>query len=73
MANMICIGCILVLSKIQEVWIWSGFTLFGFLFGAALAYFLKGGSVGAVKEVAVEIVHNFVKKKKLNKKINEFH
>ena len=49
----------LVLTKISEVWMWSGFTLFGFLYGASFAYFLKGGSMNAVKNVAEDILSDF--------------
>lgn len=59
LANLVCIGCILVLTKISEVWMWSGFTLFGFLYGASFAYFLKGGSIWAVKNVAEDIYSDF--------------
>ena len=38
---------------------WSGFTLFGFLYGASFAYFLKGGSIWAVKNVAEDIYSDF--------------
>jgi len=38
------------------VFVWSGFTLFGFIYGSSLAYFLRGGGAAAAKDVAVELV-----------------
>ncbi len=42
LTNFTALGCFLILSKMPAVAIWKSFTLFGFLFGSSLAYFLKG-------------------------------
>ena len=44
---------------LSQVWIWSGFTLFGFLYGSALAFILRAGSTQAVREVADDLVNEF--------------
>ena len=59
LTNIVAIGAILILTKISQVWIWSGFTLFGFLYGSALAYILRAGGTQAVREVADDLVNEF--------------
>ena len=53
---MVCIGVIVVLYSITPARIWSSLTIFGFLFGGALAYFLRGSSIFGIKVVSDEVV-----------------
>lgn len=41
------------------VTIWKSFTLFGFLFGSSLAYFLKGKSIQTMRKIAIALVKEY--------------
>jgi hypothetical protein len=56
MLNMVCIGLINEISAIEDVVIWDAFTIYGFIVGSGLAYFLNGNSVLGVKNIIDVIV-----------------
>lgn len=59
LTNFTALGCYLILSKMPLLAIWKSFTLFGFLFGSSLAYFLKGKSVQTMRKIAIALVKEY--------------
>ena len=43
----------------EDIWLWQGFTLIGFLIGAALAYYLRGGTIKLVQSISLEMLSEF--------------
>jgi len=50
--NLLSIGAIVILTKLNEILIWNSYVIFGFLLGSGLAYYLKGSSIHGTNQVA---------------------
>lgn len=59
LANIVFVGVFVILYKITPVNLWSSFTIYGFIFGGALAYFLRGSTIFGIKEVSNEVNQEF--------------
>jgi len=46
------------ITEEYEIYFWDAYGIFGFLYGASLAYFIKGIGLQSIKKVADSIVNN---------------
>jgi len=47
--NVMCIGAFYMISEATSIYVWNAYGIFGFLYCAGLAYYLKGSSIHAIK------------------------
>lgn len=48
--NIMCIGAFYMVSNAADIYVWNAYGIFGFLYGAGLAYYLKGSSIGSIRD-----------------------
>lgn len=50
-------GCIVILTKDQAIYIWDAYCIFGLLSGSAMAYYLSGSVSRTEKNMSDEIIN----------------
>jgi len=62
LTNVLCIGLCVFITEEYEIYFWDAYGIFGFLYGASLAYFIKGIGLQSIKKVADSIVSKTIQK-----------